>query len=142
MGPSFCKQVEFNVAALDGIRNELDEHWYSYKPGENVYFWEHEWKKHGSCAEELTAFDSELKYFKQGLVWNKQYNLNDMLEAQGIVPNNTKPYKAEDFENAINAYIGVKAIIHCIIDKVNSLYAKECCSADVFFNFFTIGRRI
>lgn len=120
MGPQFCKQVTFDVAVLDNIRNDLDIHWYSIKPGDSEYFWAHEWKKHGSCAEQLPAFDSELKYFSQGLEWNKQFNVNDMLEAQGILPNNSKSYKAEDFENAIKAYIGVKPILHCVTDKVNS----------------------
>lgn len=120
MGPQFCKNVKFDVAVLDDIINDLDIHWYSTQPNGNEHFWAHEWKKHGSCAEQLTPFDSELKYFSQGLSWNKEFNVNDMLEAHSIRPNNSRTYKTEEFENAIEAEIGVKPVLHCSSDTVNN----------------------
>jgi len=115
----YCKRERFNVTEVDSVRNELDVHWYSYMIGGNEEFWKHEWLKHGSCAEQLPALNGTLKYFTQGLQWNQQYNLNDMLEAYGIVPNNTRPYNLEEFQNAIEASIGAKAIIACVHDKVS-----------------------
>jgi|TARA_B100001971_G_scaffold209180_1_gene232309 ribonuclease I len=64
--PSFCKNVEFDFDKLSPIIKELRDYW--DLPGDigkdEISFWQHEYKKHGSCMFiELT----ELEYFKKAL---------------------------------------------------------------------------
>ncbi len=78
--PSFCKSVEFDFSKLTPIIKELRENW--DLPGDidkdEIKFWTHEWKKHGSCMfKEL----DEYHYFKKALdlyfyiINNKEINL-------------------------------------------------------------------
>lgn len=62
--PEFCKEVDFSLKALDLIIDELNQNWYSDTKIDNATFWEHEYKKHGSCMfKEMT----ELEYFSKTL---------------------------------------------------------------------------
>jgi ribonuclease I len=38
-------------------------------------FWQHEWQKHGTCAESVAAYTGELNYFNQSLALNKRFDL-------------------------------------------------------------------
>src|ERR1700679_2005979 len=38
-------------------------------------FWQHEWTKHGRCAESVPAFDGALNYFNQSVTINRQIDL-------------------------------------------------------------------
>lgn len=78
--------------------------------------WEYEWKKHGSCSKSLPTLDSELKYFKQGLDWSKNYSLSDLLAKGGINPNDT--YPVSQFWHTLKRGLGKNPRIDCIIDKV------------------------
>ena len=54
--PEFCKDVDFSLEALDLIINELNEYWYSDTKIDNTSFWEHEYKKHGTCMFGIIDF--------------------------------------------------------------------------------------
>lgn len=80
--PQFCKKVDFNPDLLNPIINDLDKVWYSNR-GNNDDFWEHEWKKHGSCV--FTKMN-EFEYFSKALELYKfvrdsniidKYKIND-----------------------------------------------------------------
>lgn len=66
--PQFCKKVTFDPKLLKPIEEELDKHWYSDR-GSNDNFWEHEWKKHGSCffgdINEFDYFNTTLELFEK-----------------------------------------------------------------------------
>ena len=66
--PSYCRKVTFNIALLDPIMNQLKDNWYSDKGPDNI-FWEHEWKKHGSCmfneSNEYDYFNNTLTLFNK-----------------------------------------------------------------------------
>ena len=78
--PSFCKDVDFSIDALNPIMPELKEYWHSDREPD-ADFWCHEYKKHGSCVfkpvTELEYFNTALDLFhkavKLGLP-NKYYN--------------------------------------------------------------------
>ena len=62
--PEFCKEVSFSLSSLDLIIDKLNQNWYSDTKIDNSKFWEHEYKKHGSCMfNEMT----ELEYFSKTL---------------------------------------------------------------------------
>tara|TARA_Y100000813_G_C23955137_1_gene254552 strand:+ start:27 stop:479 length:453 start_codon:yes stop_codon:yes gene_type:complete len=66
--PQYCKDVTFDPSLLDPIKSELNKCWYSYT-GDNDAFWEHEWKKHGSCCftelNEYQYFNTTLDLYKK-----------------------------------------------------------------------------
>ena len=72
--PSFCKEVEFDINALQPIIDRLNVEWCS-DIGSNDDFWEHEWKKHGSCmfCENMTEF----QYFNKALELFEQVKKED-----------------------------------------------------------------
>ena len=66
--PSYCRKVTFTISLLDPIINQLKENWYSDRGPDNI-FWEHEWKKHGSCmfneSDEFDYFNNTLILFNK-----------------------------------------------------------------------------
>jgi ribonuclease I len=38
-------------------------------------FWQHEWQKHGTCAESVPAYTGEFNYFSQAIALNKRFDL-------------------------------------------------------------------
>ena len=58
--PSYCRRVDFSLEALNPIMGELKNKWYSNR-GSDQTFWNHEYKKHGSCV--FTPM-TEFEYFK------------------------------------------------------------------------------
>lgn len=90
--------------------------WANKKEGE---LWKHEWLKHGTCSKTLPNLDSELKYFKQGLDWSKQYPLSDLLSKGGIKPNGT--YPVNQIWHTLRTALGKNPRIDCFMDKVNSI---------------------
>ena len=80
--PSFCKKVDFSYNSIKSLVPELKVFWYSNKDRDEQ-FWEHEWKKHGSCMfddiDEYEYFNTTLKLYKEALnknLPNKYYNKN------------------------------------------------------------------
>ena len=75
--PTFCRRVDFSENLLNPIIDDLDKYWHSDR-GSNENFWEHEWKKHGSCMfqemDELQYFSKTLELFhyvrKKGIINN------------------------------------------------------------------------
>ena len=68
--PSFCRTVSFDINELRTILPELQKYWYSTE-SPNQDFWEHEWKKHGSCMfnemDEFDYFNTALKLFTEAV---------------------------------------------------------------------------
>lgn len=73
-GPYFCDSaIKFDPTLLAPIESDLEQYWVNIEGNTKKYsFWEHEWKKHGTCAVTLPQLDSLLNYFQQGLTWIKQ----------------------------------------------------------------------
>lgn len=74
-GPYFCDSaIKFDPTLLAPIESELENYWVNIEGNTKKYsLWEHEWKKHGTCAVQLPQLDSLLNYFQQGLTWIKEY---------------------------------------------------------------------
>jgi len=87
--PSFCRKVDFDYQKLSPILGDLHKHWYSTEEP-TTEFWEHEWKKHGSCM--FTPMN-ELQYFTKALeLFDSIKNNNSLIdkfkknETQSMIP--------------------------------------------------------
>ena len=80
--PTFCKPVVFDESKLSSILPDLNKYWHSNR-GSNENFWEHEWKKHGSCMfQNMNEFDYfnktlELFAFVKNSNIIEKYKIND-----------------------------------------------------------------
>tara|TARA_B110000208_G_C11757920_1_gene425837 strand:- start:222 stop:638 length:417 start_codon:yes stop_codon:yes gene_type:complete len=82
--PQFCREVTFDISLLEPIIDSLRKYWRSDR-GPDSSFWEHEWKKHGSCM-----FDNlnEFEYF------NKTLTLFDFVTKNNLIDTYKKGDKA------------------------------------------------
>lgn len=127
IGPLNCKNTSrFDPSKLSPIEDDLDKFWTNIEANTAHYsFWKHEWDKHGTCASQLKDFDSELKYFEKGLVWNKDYNVRDILGKSAVVPSDS-PYTVEGVYNAVQTWIDKRPILQCVFDsKKRELFISE-----------------
>ena len=65
--PEYCTDIKFDLSLIKSLLPELKKHWHSYN-GRNEKFWEHEWKKHGTCS-----YMDEHTYFKTALALREKY---------------------------------------------------------------------
>lgn len=83
--PTFCKHVDFEMDKLHSIKDELAKYWPS-KFTSAKHFYEHEYKKHGSCMfiemTELEYFDKTIKLY--------HYVINNNLYQKFITKNGCK----------------------------------------------------
>lgn len=89
--PSYCRQVSFDINKLSKIRDKLDNVWYSEKE-KNELFWEHEWKKHGSCmfnnCNEFQYFNTSLELYQKALDKNLPVKYYDSTTNKCLIPVN------------------------------------------------------
>jgi hypothetical protein len=73
-GPFFCDWSNpFDSKQLETISAKLASHWtVIHQNSAKDYFWNHEWTKHGTCAMQLSALNSQFKYFNKGILRNKK----------------------------------------------------------------------
>lgn len=125
-GPNFCNSsIHFDPSELAPIEADLEKYWTNVEANTKKYsFWKHEWQKHGSCAVQLSALNSPLKYFTQGLTWMKQYNITGILETSKIVPS-VDGYTLADIDSAIKTVLKVTPDIQCTTDKAKYSLLSE-----------------
>ena len=108
IGPLFCnRSASFDFNEIQGILDQLKLHWTNVRANTELdNFWEHEWTKHGTCAMQLEVFNTELKYFSQGLALNEKFPLAQYLAQANIKPG--KIYETKDVFEAVKKGIGGK----------------------------------
>ncbi|KAJ8932775.1 hypothetical protein NQ314_014479 [Rhamnusium bicolor] len=95
----------------------LNSHWTNIEANTKPNsFWKHEWDKHGTCASTLPQLDSIVNYFQQGLDWNEQYKLSNILEKGKIIPN-SEGYTIEQIYNAVKTFTNKEPMIQCTVDR-------------------------
>lgn len=119
MGPFFCNKTWlFDPEEVKPIESQLEQSWTNIEADTSLYsFWAHEWNKHGTCAAEINTFNSQIKYFTEGLNLLKNYTMDSILEAEGIIPSDTKEYSVTDFYKAIRSKLGIEPEIECRNDE-------------------------
>ncbi|GAB1300502.1 Ribonuclease T2-B [Apodemus speciosus] len=90
----------------------------------------HEWDKHGTCAAQVDALNSEKKYFGKSLDLYKQIDLNSVLQKFGIKPS-INYYQLADFKDALTRIYGVVPKIQCLVpeqgESVQTVGQIELC---------------
>jgi len=114
-GPESCnKTAKWDVKLLSPIRNQLLVYWPNLEtttPFDS--FWQHEWFKHGTCAEVIPSLDGELNYFSQPLNFRTKWNLYQALSQQGITPSDTTTFSQAQFVSALNTVFGFDLEVLC-----------------------------
>jgi len=90
--PSFCRDVTFDINELRTILPELQKYWYSTESTDDT-FWEHEWKKHGSCMfdkmDEFDYFNTTLKLYTEALKLDLPSKFYDENTKKCLIPVST-----------------------------------------------------
>lgn len=98
--PSFCKAVTFDINKLKPIMDDLNKYWKS-NCNKNNKFWEHEWKKHGSCVfsniDELEYFKQTLSLYKKAIDYKLPFKYYNKKHKQCLIPV-TADFKLMDLE--------------------------------------------
>lgn len=117
LSPQYCnKSLPFNVKDLQPVRKELNEKWIDIENGHDFSFWRHEWEKHGTCAMSLKTFDTELKYFGEGLSLHREYDMKDVLAKANILPGSQ--YAVGNIFSGVEKILGKRGQIICARDSV------------------------
>ncbi|KAG7462761.1 hypothetical protein MATL_G00188200 [Megalops atlanticus] len=128
----------FNASQIEDLMPEMKKWWPDLlhpDPSNSTVFWKHEWQKHGTCAVQSEALDSEHKYFSKALELYHKLDLDGVLRKSNIVPSE-KFYNFDDIEEAIYGFYNVKPKIQCIPPKlgenVQTLGQIEICFSKDF----------
>uniref|UniRef100_A0A2K6SVW1 Ribonuclease T2 n=1 Tax=Saimiri boliviensis boliviensis TaxID=39432 RepID=A0A2K6SVW1_SAIBB len=93
-------------------------------------FWNHEWRKHGTCAAQVDALNSQRKYFGRTLELYRELDLNSVLLKLGIKPS-INYYQVADFKDALARVYRVIPKIHCLPpsqdEEVQTIGQIELC---------------
>lgn len=126
----------FNLDEIKDLLGEMKMYWPDviHSSPNRTQFWKHEWEKHGTCAAQLEALNSQRKYFGTSLALYKQLDLNSKLLKLGIKPS-INYYHLADFKDALTRVYGVVPKIQCLppeqdeqvqtIGQIELCYTKE-----------------
>jgi ribonuclease T2 len=113
IGPENCNtSATWDVNLVNPILSDLESYWPNFESNTAFdSFWEHEWLKHGTCAQNLPALQGELNFFSLPLQFRKKFNLYQSLLNQNIAPSAAKTFSHNQFvaalQEAFNERIGV-----------------------------------
>lgn len=118
--PQYCnKTATFDINQLTPIYNNLTTYWTDYINA--TAFWQHEFLRHGTCAEADPVMSTELEFFSTGLQLREKYNLYQILANHNILPSNTKSYALDDIRAAVTNGIQKQVAVTCqnnILDEI------------------------
>eukprot|EP00762_Andalucia_godoyi_P003111 ANDGO_01066.mRNA.1 Extracellular ribonuclease LE len=119
--PSNCNPNQpFDMSKVQSLKSELQEYWPSLFDGP-LFLWEHEWEKHGTCAEDL--FPDELSFFTNTLNLRKRVDVLASLSIAGIVPDDHSQVKRTDIIAALEKSLLLPdnaVMLECFWDKETS----------------------
>ena len=112
--PSNCNNNAFDPSQISDLLPEMQVRWPNLLTSSSPNsFWEHEWDKHGTCAQSDSKLASEHDFFAATLGLSETYELGSYLSSAGIVPSSDKYYTAAQMSSAIQSQIGVQPLIMC-----------------------------
>uniref|UniRef100_A0A1D1Z8R6 Extracellular ribonuclease LE n=1 Tax=Anthurium amnicola TaxID=1678845 RepID=A0A1D1Z8R6_9ARAE len=126
--PSNCDpDSPFDASKIQDLIGRMQSDWptLACPSGSGLQFWEHEWEKHGTCAESVL---DQHQYFQTALDLKKQVGILSALTNAGIEPDGGY-YSLASISQAITAAIGHRPGIECNVDEArnNQLYQIYIC---------------
>ncbi|XP_059032530.1 ribonuclease T2 [Mustela lutreola] len=107
----------FNFEEIKDFLPEMKMYWPDViHPLNHSHFWKHEWEKHGTCAAQLDALNSQKKYFGGSLGLYEKLELNSILQKLGIKPS-INYYQISDIKDALASMYGVVPKVQCLPPK-------------------------
>ncbi|XP_021549201.1 ribonuclease T2 isoform X2 [Neomonachus schauinslandi] len=107
----------FNLEEIKDLLPEMKMYWPDViHPLNHSHFWKHEWEKHGTCAAQVDALNSQKKYFGGSLDLYRGLELNSMLQKLGIKPS-INYYQISDIKDALASIYGVVPKVQCLPPK-------------------------
>ncbi|XP_032109110.1 ribonuclease T2 [Sapajus apella] len=123
---------KFNLKEIQDLLPEMKEYWpdlIHLFPNRSS-FWNHEWRKHGTCAAQVDALNSQRKYFGRTLELYRELDLSSVLLKLGIQPS-INYYQVADFKDALARVYRVIPKIHCLPpsqdEEVQTIGQIELC---------------
>ncbi|GAB4819655.1 hypothetical protein N2152v2_006701 [Parachlorella kessleri] len=105
---------------------EMHCKWESFKDPDPE-FWDHEWVRHGTCAEPVLG--NRPAYFNTTLDLDDKYDLDEAMAAAGITPSDSRTYAAKDVLNAVSDSFGAKPLLKCKSELLVEIWM--CLSLDL-----------
>jgi len=127
LGPQYCNNsLKFNFAEIASLRPQLEEYWpYLDLKGDFTELWNHEWTKHGTCAQTIPALRGEMGYFPMVMKLQRPLNVLGVLKKFNITPSYKSKYKPQDIFNALQSVFGTKTVISCMYDKKSKTHQLD-----------------
>nr|XP_020741611.1 ribonuclease T2 [Odocoileus virginianus texanus] len=107
----------FNPQEIKDLLPDMKRYWPDLLHPSNcsLQFWSHEWKKHGTCAAQLDALNSQWKYFSKSLDLYKELALSSVLQKLGIEPSIDRYYQVSDIRDALVSVYKVVPKVQCFL---------------------------
>mmetsp|Transcript_52047 Transcript_52047/g.127057 ORF Transcript_52047/g.127057 Transcript_52047/m.127057 type:complete len:265 (+) Transcript_52047:61-855(+) len=124
--PEYCdSSAPFNMTKIQDMLPELQEYWPSLVSPDEEAFWNHEWTRHGTCAEKMTP--EEHDYFRLVLTLREKFDAYKILASKGIMANSTTTWRA--VKDALESVVGGTVEVGCNIDAQGrkQLYEVRSC---------------
>ncbi|XP_071503996.1 ribonuclease T2-like [Diadema antillarum] len=113
-GPVSCdNSLTFANSDLASMNADLTKKWPSYT-GSHADFWMHEYKRHGTCATDVAATNTAVKYFNKTLELYGQHDLKAILNTGKVAPSSVLYYPLADVTKALKDGLGVAPGVFCI----------------------------
>ncbi|KAJ8664606.1 hypothetical protein QAD02_006268 [Eretmocerus hayati] len=114
---------------IQPLKNELLRSWPNYDPKfSDDAFWEHQYKKHGTCAVIVGSTNTAYKYFLRALDLLDTYNMEKILRKINILPGTE--IQLEELRSKLKKILGVDIQLLCESDPnlgVQYLYEARFC---------------
>ncbi|EKX37604.1 hypothetical protein GUITHDRAFT_116245 [Guillardia theta CCMP2712] len=118
------QDAPFNMSAIQDLLPELEKYWPSLVAPDQSSFWEHEWLRHGTCAEKIfTAPQKEHAYFRLVLDLREKFDVFKFLSAAGINPGDTTTWA--EAKEAMKKGYPYEVELGCNTDAQGSLQIFE-----------------
>lgn len=124
--PCYCSDDSFDVSKVQSILTPLEKYWASLVGDDysaDVKFWTHEYEKHGTCATDVQALNTEFAFMKTTLSLRQEMGFYQVLSDAGISPGSS--FSPDDYSNAIKSRFGVAPLLCC--DNNNNLNGIAVC---------------
>ena len=127
--PQYCSNSSLDYNMFDTIVPDMSLQWSdNFKPSWKL--WNHEWKKHGTCAVGNLYIKNSNDYFISALWLNMRMNINYIIKKYNIIPSNIRPYYKKELEDIFDSSL--------ICKKYNGKYILTEIRNQISLNFSII----